>query len=127
MTPAMLPAPRRFAAAGLLAGILAAWQHPALAHAIIIDSTPAVNAAVAGPDVNVRLHFNSRIDQKRSRLALVGPGKKETPVTVEPDDAPDMLVGRAAEVAPGQYRLRWQVLAIDGHITRGDIPFTVSH
>jgi methionine-rich copper-binding protein CopC len=29
-------------------------------------------------------------------------------------------------VAPGAYVLRWQVLAVDGHITRGDVPFTVS-
>jgi methionine-rich copper-binding protein CopC len=27
---------------------------------------------------------------------------------------------------PGEYRLRWQVLASDGHITRGEIPFAVS-
>jgi methionine-rich copper-binding protein CopC len=30
-------------------------------------------------------------------------------------------------LAPGDYRLRWQVLAYDGHITRGEIPFTVMH
>ncbi|WP_245326709.1 copper resistance protein CopC, partial [Bradyrhizobium sacchari] len=23
------------------------------------------------------------------------------------------------------WHLRWQVLSVDGHITRGDIPFTV--
>jgi methionine-rich copper-binding protein CopC len=28
--------------------------------------------------------------------------------------------------APGKYRIRWQVLALDGHITRGDIPFIVT-
>jgi hypothetical protein len=26
----------------------------------------------------------------------------------------------------GPYVVRWQVLAIDGHITRGDVPFTVT-
>jgi methionine-rich copper-binding protein CopC len=31
----------------------------------------------------------------------------------------------AADLAPGQYTLRWQALALDGHITRGDLPFTV--
>jgi copper resistance protein C len=25
----------------------------------------------------------------------------------------------------GDYVARWQVLAVDGHITRGDVPFTV--
>jgi methionine-rich copper-binding protein CopC len=29
-------------------------------------------------------------------------------------------------LTPGTYVLRWQVLAIDGHITRGDVPFTVT-
>jgi len=29
-------------------------------------------------------------------------------------------------LAAGAYRLRWQVLASDGHITRGEIPFTVT-
>jgi len=28
-------------------------------------------------------------------------------------------------LVPGLYSLRWQVLAVDGHITRGDVPFTV--
>jgi methionine-rich copper-binding protein CopC len=36
-----------------------------------------------------------------------------------------MLAALVSGLAPGQYRLRWQVLAIDGHLTRGDIPFTV--
>jgi len=27
--------------------------------------------------------------------------------------------------APGAWRLRWQVLALDGHITRGDVPFAI--
>jgi methionine-rich copper-binding protein CopC len=31
-----------------------------------------------------------------------------------------------AHLAPGNYTIRWQVLAVDGHITRGDVPFTVT-
>ncbi|MFI4981818.1 MAG: copper resistance protein CopC, partial [Nevskiales bacterium] len=27
---------------------------------------------------------------------------------------------------PGAYVVRWQVLSVDGHITRGDVPFTVT-
>jgi methionine-rich copper-binding protein CopC len=42
-----------------------------------------------------------------------------------PGAAPDVIGARAAGLPPGAYRLRWQVLAIDGHITRGDIPFRV--
>jgi hypothetical protein len=32
----------------------------------------------------------------------------------------------ATLTTPGAYVVRWQVLAIDGHITRGDVPFTVT-
>ncbi len=32
----------------------------------------------------------------------------------------------ATDLRPGDYTVRWQVLAVDGHITRGDVPFTVT-
>jgi methionine-rich copper-binding protein CopC len=28
-------------------------------------------------------------------------------------------------LSPGKYAIHWQVLAVDGHITRGQIPFEV--
>jgi len=39
--------------------------------------------------------------------------------------AADILSATANDLKPGEYQLRWQVLAVDGHITRGEIPFTV--
>ena len=42
------------------------------------------------------------------------------------DEDPAGIVRRLlAGLAPGSYVLRWQVLSVDGHITRGDIPFKV--
>ena len=38
--------------------------------------------------------------------------------------AADVLAA-SATLTPGAYVMRWQVLAVDGHITRGDVPFTV--
>jgi hypothetical protein len=96
----------------------------AAAHAVIIDSTPAVDAVVAG-DSDVDLHFNSRIDHQRSRLTLIGPDGSASSLTIAPDSAPDIVAAKLTGLAPGQYRLRWQVLAIDGHLTRGDIRFSV--
>lgn len=104
---------------------LAATTGPAAAHAIVTQSTPAADAAVAGPDVTVELRFNSRIDHHRSRLVLYLPGGDSRPLTQAPGAAPDVIAAKAIGLAPGAYRLRWQVLAIDGHITRGDIPFRV--
>jgi methionine-rich copper-binding protein CopC len=116
--------------AGRAAGValllwLAATIGPAGAHAIVIESTPAANATVTGPDVTVELRFNSRIDHRRSRVTLYLPDGGSRPLSQAPGATPDAIGAKALGLAPGAYRLRWQVLAIDGHITRGDIPFRV--
>ena len=98
---------------------------PAVAHAIIVSSDPAVDAVVRPPSLPVVLRFNSRIDRERSRLTLLRPDGSAQPVALAADGRPDTLAAKLDGLAPGRYRLRWQVLAIDGHITRGDIPFTV--
>ena len=95
------------------------------AHAVIIDSIPAVDAVVLAGDSDVTLHFNSRIDHQRSRLTLVAPDGGASSLAIVPDSEPDVVAAKMSGLAAGQYRLRWQVLAIDGHLTRGDIRFSV--
>lgn len=120
-----LPPSLKFLALCLaLAAAPAFTARPAAAHAVIIDSVPAVDAIVA-PDSDVTLHFNSRIDHARSRLTLIAPDGKTSLLTITPDSAPDVVAAKLTGLAAGQYRLRWQVLAIDGHLTRGDIRFSV--
>jgi copper resistance protein C len=97
----------------------------ALAHAVLVASTPAAHATVKGPTITVHLKFNSRIDGKHSRLLLVDANGKEQTLTVGPQEAPDTLDVGAVPAAAGAYTLRWQALSADGHITRGEIPFTV--
>ena len=113
----------------LLILILTAAPRAALAHAIIVESSPAVDATVLGPDLDVVLRFNSRIDRERSSITLrrvgAAAGAKPTPLPLQPVDGPEFLKAHASGLAPGAYSLRWQVLSVDGHITRGDIPFTV--
>jgi methionine-rich copper-binding protein CopC len=94
------------------------------AHAILKESVPAVRAIVQGPDVAIRLKFNSRIDAIHSRLYLNGSGGARQ-VDIAKQTSPDTLAGEVKQVAPGEYRIEWQVLAVDGHITRGELPFTV--
>jgi copper resistance protein C len=97
----------------------------AQAHAVIIESAPAVGATISTGDVDVTLHYNSRIDHQRSRLTLISGEGTSQLLAIIPDSAPDIVAAKIPNLAPGQYRLRWQVLAIDGHLTRGDIPFSV--
>jgi hypothetical protein len=109
--------------AALLLGFLAA-PLPAAAHAILMESVPATNATAKGPDIAFDLRFNSRIDHRRSRLTLTLPDQSQQVLQIAEDSAEDRLDTKAT-LQPGTYTLRWQVLAIDGHITRGDVPFTV--
>ena len=99
----------------LLGGALAA-PLPALAHAVLVDSTPAPNGHVPAGPLAIVFRYNSRIDAGRSKLTLTAPGQ---------DGGTTTRLAAPATLTPGDYTLHWQVLAIDGHITRGNVPFTV--
>jgi copper resistance protein C len=99
---------------------------PAAAHAILLESSPALKSAVTGPDVPIKLRFNVRIDALRSRLTLIHPDGSAHTLEISKQTPADTLSAEATGLAAGTYRLRWQVLASDGHITRGEIPFTVT-
>ncbi|MCQ8241964.1 copper resistance CopC family protein [Rhizosaccharibacter radicis] len=117
---------RRAAVAALLSPLLAAAlpSGAALAHAILLKSTPALNGTIAPGHQTLHFEYNSRIDHKRSRLTLNGPGGSHVVLPVSAS-SPANALDAEADLKPGSYTLRWQALAVDGHITRGDVPFTV--
>ncbi|MGB0123701.1 MAG: copper resistance CopC family protein [Silvibacterium sp.] len=95
----------------------------AFAHAHLRSSLPQANATVPGPDVSIDLKFDSRVDSTRSHLDLVMPdGKTKSLSASAPGDAE---LAAHTTLAPGKYIIRWQALSTDGHITRGEIPFSV--
>jgi copper resistance protein C len=95
------------------------------AHAILEESTPAFGASVPPGPHDMQFRYNSRIDAERSRLTLTKPDHSQIKVPILPDAPPDILRCHL-DLTPGAYTVRWQVLAVDGHITRGDVSFTVS-
>jgi methionine-rich copper-binding protein CopC len=98
----------------------------AFAHAILVDSQPASGSSVPAGTVNMTFRYNSRIDRDRSRLTLTKPDQSQVVLPIVPAGAPNVIETDATLTAPGAYVVRWQVLAVDGHITRGDVPFTVT-
>jgi methionine-rich copper-binding protein CopC len=118
-------ASRELAVVLLLAGSMLP-PSPAGAHAIIIAAAPVPGAVLHAATLPVQLRFNSRIDLARSRLALIGADASTRTLPLDASAGPDMLATTVTGLVPGQYRLRWQVLGIDGHITRGDIPFEIA-
>ena len=109
----------------LLAGLcLCLVGSGARAHAILEQSQPPRDGSVAAGRVNIVFTYNSRIDRDRSRLTLIGPDRQETVLRLSPDGPPN-IIRATVNLTSGAYAVRWQVLAIDGHITRGDLPFKV--
>jgi methionine-rich copper-binding protein CopC len=109
----------------LLVAIVAIAPMAAFGHAIVIAATPAVNARIAPGPLRIRLQMNSRIDLERSRLTLYAPDGSGRPVVLLRDEAAGVLGGTATVTTVGRWKLHWQVLSVDGHITRGEIPFVV--
>jgi hypothetical protein len=95
------------------------------AHAILMDSTPKLNSTLKGSELDINLRFNVRVDGERSRLRLVGPDGSNSTLTFS-QSKPDILQTHAGGLKPGAYKLEWQVLASDGHISRGEIPFRIT-
>ena len=94
-------------------------------HAILKSSSPASGGYVIHPDVPVKLTFNVRVDAARSKLQLLMPDAATVELPIVKWSSPDTLVSKLTGLKPGAYAIRWQVLAPDGHISRGEIPFTV--
>ena len=110
-----------FACAGLAAAMAA--PCPALAHAVLIDSVPAPAGHVPAGSLAVKFRYNSRIDAPRSKLTLTRPDGSVSRLDSH-GEGPDLLEA-GVSLSPGAYTLHWQVLAVDGHITRGNVPFAV--
>jgi copper resistance protein C len=110
-------------AAGLALGLFGAIAD-AQAHAVLVWSQPGQDGATDAGGFQVRLRFDSRIDALRSRLTLKGPDGTSSPMVPQAGDGPAEITARVPAVPPGAYVLRWQVLAIDGHVSRGELSFT---
>ena len=93
-------------------------------HAILKSSSPA-SGSITRPNVPVQLTFNVRVDAARSKLWLLMPDASTVELPIVESPSPDKLVSRLNGLKSGAYAIRWQVLAPDGHISRGEIPFTV--
>lgn len=106
--------------------LLVAIAQPVWAHAVLMQSTPKLNSTVKGPDVPIWLKFNVRVDGGRSRLHLMAPDGSPTSLEALKQTAPDILESRATGLKAGTYKLQWQVLASDGHISSGEVTFTVN-
>jgi copper transport protein len=99
----------------------------ALAHAVLLRSTPAANARLPAPPANVDLFFSEPLDKKLSTVDVrdtngVQVDKKNVSFSSDPTEMRDDLTA----LKPGFYTVEWTtVSAVDGHHLTGAFPFTV--
>lgn len=98
---------------------------PLRAHAILADSNPREAELVTTAETPIELRFNCRIDAKRSRVLVIGPDLRSAVLPLSEAAAPDAVKAHLDGLQQGVYQLHWQVLSVDGHITRGDLSFRV--
>ncbi len=108
------------------AALILTFASPVAAHSLLLESAPAAGSTVAAPG-RLTLRFNNRIEKALSRLRLVNErGEAQTLAVPVADGPADRLTAALPALAPGAYRVEWQVLSTDGHIVRGRLSFRVA-
>jgi methionine-rich copper-binding protein CopC len=115
----------RWIAAPSLSLVLWLAAAPAASHSLLLESRPAAGSTIAAAPPELHLRFNNRIEKRLSRLRLIREGGEERDLPLMPEGAADRLSAPLPAVAPGKYRVEWQVLSTDGHVVTGRFSFTV--
>ena len=101
----------------------------ASAHAALRHAHPSAGEELSATPDEIRIEFSTGVDLTQAELHLTDASGAEIALAkVEGEAAAgETLVRRiATTLAPGSYMVRWRVLSIDGHWTRGDYTFVVT-
>jgi methionine-rich copper-binding protein CopC len=102
---------------------------PRLAHAHAFPSAedPKVGSTLETPPTRVVITFDSPIESLFAKLAVVGPsGDDETAGAPAVDANTRQLSVPLRALKPGEYTVRWSVVAEDSHRTEGSYTFDVA-
>lgn len=118
---------RRLATVLLLSGVaVIGTATPAFAHAELIASDPAQNAALAAPPQQVSLTFNEPVTLAPNPVTITGPGGVAWTVG-QPSIAGAVITIPVTPMGPaGPYTLAYQVVSDDGDAINGSVPFTLT-
>lgn len=96
------------------------------AHSLLLESSPAAGATLSEGPPQISLRFNNRIEKRLSTIRVLDERGAPRPVTMlEGEGAADRLSATVPVLAPGAWRVEWQVLSTDGHIVSGRFSFRV--
>jgi copper resistance protein C len=99
----------------------------AAAHSLLLESSPAAGATLSEAPPQISLRFNNRIEKSLSSIRVLDERGAPRPVTMlVGEGAADRLIATVSALAPGAWRVEWQVLSTDGHIVNGRFSFRVA-
>lgn len=105
-----------------------AFSPAALAHAHLKSQYPAANAKVEASPQALTLTFSEDIEPAFSGVEILGAGQQAMP-TAEAERAPQqhnqLIVPLEKPLPGGSYQVKWHVLSVDGHKTKGSYTFSV--
>lgn len=103
---------------------------PVLAHALLVRSSPAANAVLDQPPVQVELFFSEPVEPQLSSIAVLDSSSQRVDVgdvRVDPAD-PVRLTVSLRSLSDGVYTVTWKVVStVDGHQSTGTFPFAVGN
>lgn len=101
----------------------AAWAHAHLTH-----QYPAADAKVTASPQALTLNFSEGIEPEFSGATITG-SKQESVKTRaakrNEQDKTQLIVPLDESLKPGQYLVKWHVVSVDGHKTKGQYTFSV--
>ncbi|HEY6281276.1 MAG TPA: copper resistance CopC family protein [Burkholderiales bacterium] len=94
---------------------------------MVVDSTPREGAVLKQAPDRIQLRFNVKIEKALTRVTLTKGNKQATalPQADFNQGAPERLEVPLPPLEPGNYNLRYSVLAADGHATQGVLRFSI--
>ncbi len=119
---------KRLLSTFLIAALTAMWVSPAGAHARLDRATPAAGSTVHRSPPQLEIWFTERLEPAFSKVQVFDRNGKQV-------DKGDSEVGRAdakllrvslPTLTPGMYRVKWRVLSVDTHVSKGDFTFSVA-
>jgi methionine-rich copper-binding protein CopC len=101
----------------------------ASAHAALRHAHPSAGEELAVAPAEISIAYSTGVDLTQAEIHLTDAAGAEIALAKPEGEAAtgETLVRRiSGTLSPGNYKVRWRVLSIDGHWTRGDYTFVVS-
>ncbi|MDF2658018.1 MAG: copC [Paenibacillus sp.] len=98
---------------------------PAGAHANLERSTPLQDAELKEPPGEIRIQYTENIDPKLSTITLEDENGAKVTGELHSEKG-NVLLYKVGKLDNGIYKVKWQVLSVDTHVTEGSFRFSIN-